>query len=46
MHIAKVSKSFNEEVSFLFNDDKREHFSGMFITFALQLENSRENHDK
>jgi len=26
MHISKVSKSFNEEVSFLFNDD-----SGVYI---------------
>ena len=24
MHISKVSKSFNEEVSFLFNDDKND----------------------
>ncbi len=27
MHISKVSKSFNEEVSFLFNDDIHEQIS-------------------
>lgn len=33
MHISKVSKSFNEEVSFLFNDDNI--FSHYFIESGI-----------
>ena len=41
MHISKVSKSFNEEVSFLFNDDTGD----MYLLTYLKPNNKMSLHE-